>query len=607
MRSMRCLGRTLLILILYSLWLSCEAQVDEIAKEDPVWPDEPVAATPPVTAPETYLQNELIPVVPPSVQPAATTNESEPDGAAVSGDRSGREAKPDGSRPAGLAGVDISDQELEYLMNSGAAADENTPVEEATGMGTESTIATPVEEPSAVTGSLPAESGLAPEDSRLATAGSGVAPETSEAGASIRILGATLAPGEARQLHWVAGETLYGGSLDTPVYVIHGRKPGLRLCVTAAIHGDELNGVEIVRTLMAGISPQDLSGTLIGTPIVNLLGFTRGTRYLPDRRDLNRYFPGNAWGSSASRIAGSFFEEVIRHCDRLVDLHTGSLNRVNLPQLRADLDNPQVLEFIRQFGSTAVLHSRNVRGNLRSAAISAGIPAVTFELGEPGSLQQDQIDYGVRAMETLMDKLDMIHRRRARSSPQPVYYSSRWVRVNNGGLLKSAVKIGSRIRRGTRLGTIINPLTSENYDISSPYNGRVLGMSLDQFMLPGYAAFHIGIASNDTELLLETQTLECGDYEQLYEEIDCTVDLDADDGDPDSLPEDLSPDEMDSGEMDTGEMETGESPSGEVLPDAMEAAESLSGDVLPEEMEAAESPSGEVLPDEIQSEEILSE
>ena len=344
----------------------------------------------------------------------------------------------------------------------------------------------------------------------------------------LQFLGDTVQPGEAKRLHWIAGETFYGGLLDTPVHVIRGLRPGLTLCLTAAVHGDELNGVEIVRRVIDGISPRELNGTIIGVPIVNLLGFTRGSRYLPDRRDLNRFFPGNPRGSSASRIANSFMVEVISHCDRLVDLHTGSLNRTNLPQLRANLDNTDVVEFTRHFGSTAVLHSRKIRGNLRTAATDMGIPTVTLELGEPGSLQEQHIAFGVKVMETLLDNLDMVKRRRKWSQPQPVYYNSRWVRVNNGGLLTTTVKVGARVRQGTTLGIIVNPITSESYKIRSPYNGRVLGMSLNQFMLPGYAAFNIGIVTSEAEAPLDAQSHECRGTEmnpdQVTDEFDCSAD-----------------------------------------------------------------------------------
>ena len=345
---------------------------------------------------------------------------------------------------------------------------------------------------------------------------------------ALQILGDTVPPGEAKRLHWVASETFYGGMLDTPVNVIRGSRSGLTLCITAAVHGDELNGVEIVRRLINGISPEELTGTIIGVPIVNLLGFTRGSRYLPDRRDLNRYFPGNPRGSSASRIASSFMKEIVSYCDRLVDLHTGSLNRTNMPQLRANLDIPSVVEFTRRFGSTAVLHSRHIQGNLRTAATDMGIPAVTLELGEPGSLQEQHIDFGVKVMETLLDKLGMVKRRRNWSHPQPVYYNSRWVRVNNGGLLTTTVKVGAKVRHGNTLGIIVNPITSETYKIKSPYNGRVLGMSLNQFMLPGFAAFNIGIVTSETEAPLDAQTYECQgtgmNADQVSDEFDCSAD-----------------------------------------------------------------------------------
>lgn len=341
----------------------------------------------------------------------------------------------------------------------------------------------------------------------------------------LELLGHIVQPDDSARLRWTAGETFYGSNLDTPVYVIHGAKPGPVLCLTAAIHGDELNGVEITRRLIDTLSPNKLSGTVIGVPIVNLLGFTRGERYLPDRRDLNRYFPGNPAGSSASRIAASFFQEIVSKCNYLVDIHTGSLNRTNMAQIRANLNIPTVFEFTRMFGSTAVLHSRKLRGNLRSAAVAVGIPAVALELGEPGSLQKKRIEEGVSIIETLLGKLDMVRTPRLRHEPQPVYYSSRWVRVDNGGLLTTRVKIASRVRKGTVLGTLVNPLSNESVDVISPYNGRVLGMALNQFMLPGYAAFNIGIVKDEEEVLVDAATFECQgttmEPAQLAEEFSC--------------------------------------------------------------------------------------
>ena len=341
----------------------------------------------------------------------------------------------------------------------------------------------------------------------------------------LNILGATISLGETRRLLWVAGETSYGSKLEAPVNIIRGKYPGPTLCLTAAIHGDELNGVEIVRRLISKLSAKKLHGTVIGVPIVNLLGFTNGTRYLPDRRDLNRHFPGNPKGSSASRIAYSFFQDIVRHCDLLIDLHTGSLARTNIAQVRANLQVPEVLEFTTKFGSTAVLHSRKLRGNLRSAAVNYGIPAVALELGEPGSLQEKHIKEGVKIIQAVLRGVNMTRPFWATSGSQAVFYSSRWVRVNYGGLLISNVDIGERIWEGTVLGSIVNPITDETFEILSPYSGRVLGMALNQFMLPGYAAFNIGIAADRDSAAVEAQIFECIDTDdQVGDELSCSLD-----------------------------------------------------------------------------------
>lgn len=355
-----------------------------------------------------------------------------------------------------------------------------------------------------------------------------IIPEVEEP--ALTLLGTTIGPGEAHRLLWIAGETSYGSKLETPVYVIRGKKPGATLCLTSAIHGDELNGVEIVRQLVSELSPRKLSGTVIGVPIVNLLGFTRGTRYLPDRRDLNRYFPGNPRGSSASRIAYSFFEEIIVHCDLLIDLHTGSLTRTNMAQVRANLQIPEVLEFTTKFGSTAVLHSGKLSGNLRSAATNQGIPAVALELGEPGSLQKEHVAEGVSIIKNVLSGLNMIRRPWTMGESQPVFYSSRWVRVNSGGLLISKVEVGERIWEGAVLGSMVNPITNESFEVISPYSGRVLGMALNQFMLPGYAAFNIGIVADKEGAVVDAQSFECTNTEmepdQIPEEFGCSPEED---------------------------------------------------------------------------------
>lgn len=309
---------------------------------------------------------------------------------------------------------------------------------------------------------------------------------------NFNILGQDVLPGARAQLEWSASQSFAGGEMVSPVVVVHGLRPGPVLCLTAGIHGDELNGVETVRRIIHGVDPTQLSGTLIGVPIVNLFGFSSGSRYLPDRRDLNRYFPGTRVGSIASRIAKSFFTSVVAKCEGLVDFHTGSFDRSNLPQVRADLRNPEVLAFAAKFGATPVLHSAGATGMLRSAASRVGIPSVTFESGAPGLLQIPEIEASVRSIEVLLYELDMTSQAPASSEPQAVFYDSRWVRANSGGMLISHVVLGERVEVAQSMGVVVDPINNIERVIYSPINGRVIGMARNQVVLPGFAAYHVG-------------------------------------------------------------------------------------------------------------------
>jgi predicted deacylase len=350
-------------------------------------------------------------------------------------------------------------------------------------------------------------------------------PDANEFGASpIALLGAKVAPGSRERLRWTTGQSFSGSVMETPVIVIHGERPGPRLCLVAGVHGDELNGVETVRRLAYAIEPEDLAGTVIAVPIVNLLGFSRGSRYLPDRRDLNRFFPGNAGGSSASRIAHSFFAAVVDNCDALVDFHTGSFDRANLPQVRADLRVPSVVEFTRGFGATAVLHSPGSPGMLRLAASRQGIPAVTFEIGAPLRLQPEEIEHGVEAIQSLMHQMNMVATRRRWTEPQAVFYESRWVRVDQGGMLFSELALGDRVEQGDLLGRVIDPVSNRSNEVRAPEAGRVIGMALNQLVLPGFAAYHLGVASSEEQVVIDAAQEAGPDDERFleYDQLDGT-------------------------------------------------------------------------------------
>ena len=333
---------------------------------------------------------------------------------------------------------------------------------------------------------------------------SSVAP-TTPLSLSKYILDTEIKPGTAVRLTWNSEAAVGGFSEATPIIVVNGSTPGKTLCLTGAVHGDELNGIEIVRRVVFDIDPTKLTGTIIGVPVANIMGFRRNSRYLPDRRDWNRYFPGNTRGSSASRLAHSFFTKIIMHCDSLVDLHTGSFHRTNLPQLRADLADENVARLAQSFGVIAVLNSRGNPNSLRAAAVRAGIPAVTLEAGEPMAMQREVVEEGVKAINTLLAKTGMYGKQQRWNRIAPVYYRSVWVRANQSGILFSKATLGQRVKEDDILGTVTDPITNARTTIKSPHNGRIIGMALDQVVLPGFAAYHIGIQTPEAILIEESQ------------------------------------------------------------------------------------------------------
>jgi predicted deacylase len=253
------------------------------------------------------------------------------------------------------------------------------------------------------------------------------------------------------------------------------------------------------------LAPRDVSGMLVGVPVANVHGLRRSSRYLPDQRDLNRFFPGHPGGSSASRIANALFENVVERCEALVDFHTGSFQRTNLPQVRGDLSNPRVLELAKGFSIGEIVHSGGRAGTLRRAAVDAGIPAVTFEAGEPLRFQAEEIDRGVSGLRGLLASLRIIKGGPLRR-PHRIYYRSRWLRVNDGGIFLTERKLGDAVQVGDPLGTVTDPITNERSTVIAPFRGRIIGMAVPQVVIPGFAAFHIGIEQPGQEPEPEPET-----------------------------------------------------------------------------------------------------
>lgn len=314
---------------------------------------------------------------------------------------------------------------------------------------------------------------------------------------SIEVAGREVWPGETVRYPW-GGETSFEAAyLEMPVFVARGLRFGPTLCITAGIHGDEINGTEIARRSFSWIDPDALAGTVIAFPMVNAAGVRTGNRYMQDRRDLNREFPGRSRGSAAAIVAHSLFTEIKAHCDYLVDLHTGSFSRSNHPQVRVTPKSRKALDLARHFGVGIVVLSEGPSGSLRREAMDAGIASVIYEAGEPLRFDIDQITEGVRGIESIMAHLGMQRGGATAETPEDrVYDRTTWVRVppGKGGYFFPTVELGAQVRRGDQLGTIVDPLTDRVTRVNADANGEVIGMAVAQIVLSGYALVHLGVS-----------------------------------------------------------------------------------------------------------------
>ena len=312
----------------------------------------------------------------------------------------------------------------------------------------------------------------------------------------INIAGKEIWPGQTLRFPY-GGETSFESAyLDAPVFVARGSRYGPALCITAGIHGDEINGTEIARRTFSWINPEELFGTVIVFPMVNAAGVRNGNRYMQDRRDLNREFPGRSNGSVTAIVANTLFTEITRHCNFLIDLHTGSFSRSNHPQVRVTGSNPEALAIARHFGVGIVTISDGPSGSLRREASDAGIPSIIYEAGEPSRFDLEQIAAGVRGIESVMAYLDLIEDDMEIEIPESrIYTRTTWVRVpyGAGGYFFPSSELGQMVKEGDRLGTIIDPLTDRQTKVEATENGEVIGMAAAQIVLSGYALVHLGV------------------------------------------------------------------------------------------------------------------
>jgi predicted deacylase len=283
-------------------------------------------------------------------------------------------------------------------------------------------------------------------------------------------------------------------ALTMPTIVVRGKKRGPVLWVSSAVHGDEINGVEVIRRLLDYVCPQNIRGTLIAVPIVNVFGFSQQSRYLPDRRDLNRSFPGNASGSLAARLAHLFMKEIVGKATHGIDVHTGAIHRCNLPQVRCDPGIPENVELAKAFGAAVVVVKKSGAGTLRAAANKKGIPNILLEVGEALRFDETYIEATKHGVLRVMDYLEMLEHPIPTPHTNPLITSETvWVRSRWSGLFKAKTKLGDAIGKGQVLGQVSDVFGKTRGQLRSPKTGMLIGINNNPLVYQGDAVVHIAV------------------------------------------------------------------------------------------------------------------
>ena len=338
--------------------------------------------------------------------------------------------------------------------------------------------------------------------------------------AAIEIGGIAVQPGQRTTIDLPVANLSIHTEVTMPVQVIRGRRAGPTLFVSGAIHGDEINGVEIIRRLLRLKAVQRLRGTLIAVPIVNVFGFVSGSRYLPDRRDLNRSFPGSPRGSMAARLAQIFMTEIVQHCSHGIDLHTGAIHRANLPQIRANLDDDETLEMAKAFGAPVIINAADRDGTIRKAAQEDGVKILLYEAGEALRFDEISIRAGLRGIVNVMRSIGMLPpvKRRKKIVEPAVAHSAGWVRAPESGVLRVTERLGAHVKKGTRLGIVADPFGENEWVVEAHTDGIIIGRTNLPVVQEGDGLFHIAgpegtkaafesLQAFETEYLEQEQTL----------------------------------------------------------------------------------------------------
>ena len=310
----------------------------------------------------------------------------------------------------------------------------------------------------------------------------------------LEILGKKIAFGESAIVNFEVAKLHTRNTLDVPIIIERSKKPGPTVLMTAGIHGDEINSVEIVRQIIAKGINKPKKGTIICVPIINVFGFLNMDRLFPDGRDLNRVFPGSAKGSLASRVAHFVMNEIVPHADFIMDFHTGGADRFNAAQIRIVKDEPKLTELAHIFGAPFIYYSQNLNKSFRNACHKGGVPILLFEGGKSFNIHPNITNTGVNGAKRVLHHLGMLNTKFKVSKPKNntiVIDKSKWLRAKFSGMFKATVTINSYVEKGVVLGHITDPYGSFNHFVKAPNSGYIFNVNESPIIYQGDAIFHI--------------------------------------------------------------------------------------------------------------------
>ena len=308
------------------------------------------------------------------------------------------------------------------------------------------------------------------------------------------ILGHEVGLGASAKVSFNVAKLHTQNTIDVPVIIERSKKPGPTILITAGIHGDEVNGVEIVRQIISKGINKPKKGTIICVPVINVFGFLHMDRMLPDGRDLNRAFPGAKTGSLASRVAHKLMTEIVPHADLILDFHTGGADRFNAAQIRIVRNEIVLDELAEVFGAPFIFYSKNLNKSFRNACYKLGIPMLLFEGGKSFNIDATITNTGVNGVKRVLNHLEMLNSKFKVSKPKKQAVKireSKWMRARYSGMFKSSVKINSKVSKGDILGNITDPYGNFNHFVKAPNDGYIFNVNESPIIYQGDAIFHI--------------------------------------------------------------------------------------------------------------------